>query len=465
MTTNFAKRAYDHGFPFDPIVRSLLDTDFYKILMHQFIYRNYFNTTVSFAVTNRTKTVLLVDDVDIDELRAQLDHVKTLKFQPNELIWLAGQRFYGQEGIFGKSYLDFLAHSFRLGNYKIEVERRGYEGQHVADKFDKLGAYEPTGQLVLTFAGTWVETTLWEIYALTIVNELRYRKKMRKMTLAQLDIMYARAKVKLYAKLERLNKECPELALSDFGTRRRHSYLWQEYAVLTARDVLGDKFVGTSNCFIAMTHGLDAKGTNAHELPMVVAALAKDDEELKNAQYRVLQQWQDDYRGALLVCLPDTFGTTQFLRDAPDWLADWTGYRPDSKKPIPAGEELISYLNHRMKDPMDKLALFSDGLDVRIDGFEPQGEDIVEIYNHFHGRVIDAYGWGTMLTNDFIGCHPVDPDEMKPISLVCKVKTANDRPAVKLSDNFNKATGPAEEVERYRRVFGTEGIHGAPVVV
>jgi len=458
--TNFPKRAYDHSFPFDPIVRSLLDTDFYKILMHQFIWRNYPNTNVTFAVTNRTKTIRLSDEIDIDELRAQLDHVRTLKFRQNELIWLAGQTFYGMSGIFGKGYLDYLRASFKLSDYTIE-----HEVDESITNPDHGPMHPPTGQYKITFHGLWMETTLWEIYALTIVNEMRYRGKMRKMNRSQLDIMYARAKVKLYAKLERLNSSCSELALSDFGTRRRHSYLWQEHAVLTAREVLGDKFVGTSNCYIAMTHGLEAKGTNAHELPMVIAALAKNDEQLKQAQYKVLQQWQDDYRGALLVCLPDTFGTTQFLRDAPEWLADWTGFRPDSKKPIPGGEELIDYWNYHSKKPTEKLVLFSDGLDVRIDGFEPQGEDIVEIYDHFHGRIRDGYGWGTMLTNDFIGCHPVNGDEMKPISLVCKVASADDRPAVKLSDNYSKAGGPPEEVERYRRVFGTEGQHGAPTLV
>jgi len=443
--TNFAKRAYDHSFPRDYIIRSLLDLDFYKMLMHQFIWRNYPNVDVEFSIINRTKTIQLGHEIDMDELREQLDHVRyNVKFMQNQLIWLAGQTFYGQTGIFSKGYLDYLRSSFKLSEYTLNKTL--------------------DGQIELRFHGKWIETTLWETYAMDIINEMRYRKKMRKMRPFELDIMYARAKVKLYAKLERLNT-LPELAISDFGTRRRHSFLWQEHCILTAREVLGDKFVGTSNCELAMKHGLEAKGTNAHELPMVLAALAKNETELKQSQYKVLQQWQDHYRGALLVALPDTFGTTQFLRDAPQWVADWTGFRPDSKKPIPGGEELISYWTDHMKNPAEKLVLFSDGLDVKIDGFEPQGEDIVEIYNHFHGRVIDAYGFGTMLTNDFIGCHPVNADEMKPISLVCKVSWVGDRPAVKLSDNYNKATGPAEEIERYRNTFGTDGIHGITVKV
>ena len=76
-----------------------------------------------------------------------------------------------------------------------------------------------------------------------------------------------------------------------------------------------------------------------------------------------------------------------------------------------------------------------------------------------------AYGWGTNATNDFRDCDPRREDLLDPLSLVCKVAAAGGRPAVKLSDNYNKATGPAEEVARYRRVFGTEGVAGAPVEV
>lgn len=461
-----AKRAYDHSFGFDPIVRTLADTDFYKLLMHQFIWRNFRDTDVSFKVTNRTKSVYLTDEVDMAELRRQLDHVQNLKWENNFLVWLAGNTFYGQEGIFSKDYLDYLRNSFRLSDYSLRADYDLVEhplagvGSFPADHKAK----QLNGQFVLTFTGSWVETTMWEIYALTIINELRYRKKMREMPKWRLDVMYSQAKVKLFRKLQRLDK-LEGLNLSDFGTRRRHSFLWQEYCVQMAGEILGPKFTGTSNAYLAFKHGLEAKGTNAHELPMVLAGLAETDDELRASQYRVLELWQNDYRGNLLVCLPDTFGTTQFLRDAPEWLADWTGFRPDSKEPIEGGEELISYWKEKGRDPKDKLILFSDGLDVAIDGFKPNGTDIVDVYNAFHGTVRDGYGWGTMLTNDFIGCDPAIPDNMKPISLVCKVSTVNGRSAVKLSDNYNKATGSVEEIERYRRVFGTEGQYGAPTLV
>src|SRR5690606_34250186 len=185
--------------------------------------------------------------------------------------------------------------------------------------------------------------------------------------------------------------------------------------------------------------------------------------------YEVLRKWQVEYRGNLLVFLPDTYGSTQFLEGAPYWVSHWTGARPDSKDPFTAGEELIAFWR-RMGIPAEtiasqKLILFSDGLDVHIPGFEPNGIDIPQLHAAFSGRVQVGFGWGTNLTNDFLACHPVQPDRLRAPSLVCKVETVNGRPAVKLSDNAAKAVGPPEEVDTYRRVFGGAGVENMPVLV
>lgn len=440
---DLAKRAFDQSFHIDPVVRSLLDTDFYKLLMGQFIYERFPDVHVTFGLTNRTRSVRLADIIPEEELQAQLDHVRGLRFQPNELIWLSGATFYGQERIFQPGFIDFLR-GLRLPDYDLRKD---------------------DGQYVLTFTGSWAQTTWWEIHALSIISELKSRAAHRQRSEMELDFLYAGAKAKLLAKLKRLNG-LDDLALSDFGTRRRHSFLWHEWVVLAMAQVLGDRFVGTSNAFLAMKHGLDAKGTNAHELPMVLAALATDDAALKASQYDLCQQWQDAYSGNLLVALPDTFGTTQFLKDAPTWMPlNWRGYRPDSKAPVEAGEEIIDWLRNYGVDPASRFVLFSDGLDVRIDGFEPHGEDIGEIHRHFEGRIGRAYGWGTNASNDFRGCDPRGGTLFDPISLVCKVTAAEGRPAVKLSDNFHKASGPPAEIARYRRVFGDEGVHGVPIQV
>ena len=152
--------------------------------------------------------------------------------------------------------------------------------------------------------------------------------------------------------------------------------------------------------------------------------------------------------------LPDTFGTEGFLRNAPDWLAAWTGIRIDSGDPVKGAEIAIRWWQDRGEDPRQKLVIFSDGLDV---------ERIEELHRTFAGRVKVSFGWGTMLTNDFRGLS--QGDALAPFSLVCKAVSANGRPTVKLSDNPNKAMGPADEIERYKRVFAVGCQVAQPVLV
>lgn len=425
MKTDIATRVYDHGWRLDPIVRSLLDTDFYKLLMLQMILQRHRDVHATFALFNRSRQVRLANIIDERELRDQLDHARTLRFSKKELIWLAGNSFYGRERMFTPEFIAWLA-DFRLPEYELQAR---------------------DGQYELRFAGSWAETTMWEIPALAIINELKGRMALRGKGRFALDIVYARAKAKLWEKVDRL-RGLPDLVLSDFGTRRRHSFLWQRWCVEALKEGLGDRFIGTSNVLLAMDSDLEAIGTNAHELPMVEAALADSDASLREAPFRVLDEWRQLYGGNLLVALPDAFGTAAFLRDAPDWVADWTGFRPDSAPPIAAGEQIIAWWKAHDRDPREKLLIFSDGMDVG---------SIEDVYRHFHGKVRMSFGWGTNLTNDFRGCDPDGGGGLDPISLVAKVVEANGRPAVKLSDNPAKASGDPAEIARYLRVFGGEG--------
>jgi nicotinate phosphoribosyltransferase len=282
---------------------------------------------------------------------------------------------------------------------------------------------------------------------------------MRAMTRFDLDVLYARAKAKLWSKVERLrvlNREGP-LRITDFGTRRRHGFLWQRWCVEALQEGLGDAFIGTSNIKHAMDTGVEAIGTNAHELPMVYAALANDDDELREAPYRVLADWANMYGGNLLVVLPDCFGTTSFLARAPDWVADWKGARPDSKSPLDAARELIAWWQGRGRDPREKLIVLSDAMDV---------DSIETATRALRGKTNLSIGWGTDLTNDFKGCAPAGVDgDLAAISLVCKVVEADGRATVKLSDNPNKVLGPPDEIARYIRVFGAEGMRASPILV
>ena len=432
-TTDIAKRVHDHTWKLDPIIRSLLDTDFYKLLMLQMIWGLYPDVQVTFSLYNRSRRVRIADEIDERELRDQLDHARTIRFTKKEMIWLAGNTFYGRAQIFEPEFLAWLK-DFQLPEYELRRE---------------------DGQYVLDFVGPWTHSTMWEIPALAIISELRSRAALRNYGRFNLDVIYARAKAKLWSKVERLAR-LPELRISDFGTRRRHSFLWHRWCVEALKEGLGDAFIGSSNVLLAMDSDLEAIGTNAHELPMVLGALAQNDEELRQAPYRVLQDWQKLYGGNLLIVLPDNFGTTSFLRNAPDWIAEWTGFRPNSAPPIEGGEQIIRWWRQKGQNPRDKLLVFSDALDV---------DTIEQAHRHFAGKVRMSFGWGTNLTNDFVDCAPRPNDGLRAISLVCKASRANGRPAVKLSDNPSKALGAPSEVARCLRVFGAEGRVEQPVTV
>ncbi|MDO8882217.1 MAG: nicotinate phosphoribosyltransferase [Pseudotabrizicola sp.] len=416
---DIATRVHNHKWKIDPIVRSLLDTDFYKLLMCQSVFRNRPDTTVTFSLINRTKSIRLADLIDEGELREQLDHIRTLRLSRGESTFLRGNTFYGKRQMFRPDFMDWFE-GLQLPPYHLE-------------KHD--------GQYELTFEGKWPEVMMWEIPALAVLMELRSRAVLRSMGKFELQVLYARAMTKLWAKIEKL-RQIDGLRLADFGTRRRHSFMWQDWAVQALIEGMEGKFIGTSNCLIAMRREVEAIGTNAHELPMVYSALANTDAELAQAPYQVLADWHEEHDGNLRIMLPDTYGTEGFLARAPEWLAKWTGIRIDSGDPATGAETAIRWWKERGEDPQGKLVIFSDGLDA---------DKIAELHAQFVGRVKVSFGWGTMLTNDFRGL--AENDALAPFSLVCKAVSANGRPTVKLSDNPNKAMGPPDEIARYKRVF------------
>jgi len=429
---DIATRVWNHKWKIDPIVRSLIDNDFYKLLMCQSVFRNKPDAQVRFSLINRAQDVPLAKLIDEGELREQLDHIRSLSLTRGESTYLRGNTFYGKRQMFRPDFMEWFE-NLRLPPYELT---------RVGDQYE------------LTFEGSWPEVMLWEIPALAVLMELRSRAVLGKMGKFELQVLYARATTKLWEKIERL-REAPGLKLADFGTRRRHSYLWQDWCVQAMLEGLGpDAFIGTSNVHIAMRRDIEAIGTNAHELPMVYSALAQTDEALAHAPYDVLSDWHDEHDGNLRIILPDTYGTKGFLERAPDWLAGWTGIRIDSGDPATAAETAINWWKSRGEDPTKKLVIFSDGLDV---------DKILELHAQFSGRVRPSFGWGTLMTNDFRGL--TSGDALAPFSMVCKAVSANGSPTVKLSDNPRKAMGPADEIERYKRVFGVGDQDEMEVVV
>ena len=180
--TDIARRVYDHAWKLDPIIRSLLDTDFYKLLMLQMIHGLHPDVQATFTLVNRNLRIRLAEEIDEIELREQLDHARTIRLSKKEMIWLAGNTFYGRRQIFAPDFLAWFE-DFQLPEYELRKE---------------------DGQYILNFAGPWTHTTMWEIPALAIVNELRSRAALKGLGQFELDVLYARAKAKLWSKIERL---------------------------------------------------------------------------------------------------------------------------------------------------------------------------------------------------------------------------------------------------------------------
>jgi len=398
------------------IINSLMDVDFYKFTMGQMIFFYFFYLHVTFGFTNRTKDIRLPENLDIKELERQLDHARTLRFNRTEIHYLRGTNEFGDR-MFQEPYLQFLEQRLALTPYELKVI---------------------DGGLYLRFSGPWAVVTYWETIALSIINELYTRQHMKGLSRSDRHAVIAEGERRLREKIALL-KMHPEVVFTDFGTRRRFSRDWQDYVIRTTVEELPDtQFLGTSNAWMAMKHGILPMGTSAHELPMVIAAfLGLTDEHLLNSQQVVNTAWWNLYGHGLSIALPDTFGSDAFFRSAgKEWARDWKGSRHDSGDPFEYGEKKLRFYEGYGVDPREKMVIFSDGLKVPL---------MIALTRHFMDRIKVSHGIGTHWTFDM---------GLRTISIVIKAIEVDGRPTVKLSDNLEKAIGPPEEVARYKRVFG-----------
>lgn len=398
------------------IITSLLDTDFYKFTMGQLVFHRYKDIPVKYAFINRTSGIPLADLVSEEDLRRELDHVRTLRFNNSDLHYLRGTNEYS-ERMFKEDYLQFLK-TFELPPYRLMRSNSSY---------------------FLEFSGKWSEAIYWETFALSIMNELYCRAKLSMLSRFDQETVYAEGKMKLAWKI-RLLREHGRITFCDFGTRRRFSNEWHDSVVRTLTEEMSARqFLGTSNVYLAMKYGLMPMGTSAHELFMVMSGIMHgSDEEIRASHKKVLQDWWDEYGWGLSIYLPDTYGTDFGLRDfEPYQAAAWKGVRQDSGDPYVFGEfKVIPFYRGLGIDLREKIIVFSDGLEETA---------MIKLHDHFSGRVRCTFGWGTNLTNDF---------RFSPLSLIVKPVKACGHGVVKLSDNIAKATGKPKDIELFKKIFG-----------
>jgi len=401
----------------DHIIESLLDTDFYKFTMGQIVFDKYPGVPVTYALKNRTANISLATHVREADVRAELDHVRNMRFTEDECTYLRSIVFSGKP-LFSERYLDFLQ-NVQLPSYDVRVAHDNYE---------------------ITVKGNWAEAIYWETFILSIINELYYRSLTQNVQ-GKSDAPWEEGLERLERKIALIKAE-PRIVFSDFGTRRRFSRAWQDALIgKLSREVAPRQFSGTSNVFFARKYSLAPIGTMAHEMFMVMSGVMHDSDTTIYASHnRVLQDWWDYYDFDLSIALTDTYGNDFFFRNlSPDHARNLKGLRQDSGDPIAFGEKAIRFYENCGIDPREKIIVFSDGLDI---------ESIYRLTEHFSGRIKVTFGWGTNLTNDL---------GFGALSLVVKVVESCGHGAVKLSDNLAKAIGSPEDIDRFKRIFGYTG--------
>ncbi|MCQ2520664.1 MAG: nicotinate phosphoribosyltransferase [Lachnospiraceae bacterium] len=384
------------------IITSLLETDAYKFSMGQAIYHQFsdYKTTWSFKCRN-TDTVFTAEM--IDEIKRQIKLYCDLRFTEEELEYLNKIKW-----IKG-SYLDFL----RLWKPRYEDFIFGTDA--------------PCG-LTIETKGTWLNTSLYEIPTLAIVNEVYFRMAYNYGELIE------SFKEKLNEKIQKLESgEFTIGAFSEFGLRRRLSGEAQELAVkaLSSKKYPGSTFVGTSNVYLAKKYNITPVGTMAHEWLMCVGQ-GNHKHNPAYSNWYALDAWVKEYGVLNGTALTDAITTDCFLKDFQLTYATlFSGVRHDSGDPVEWGEKMIDHYKSLDIDPTSKTLLFSDSLNF---------EKATAIYRHFSGRAKVAFGIGTYLAND---------TKVPPLNIVMKTTACNGMDVAKISDVPGKGMCKNPDYEHY----------------
>ena len=378
-----------------PIITSLLETDQYKFNMGNVIFKKFNNYTTTWTFKCRNTDVFFTEEM-VQEIRDQFDYFCNLRFTDEELNWLKTNLPWLSEGYI--NYLKFW-HPIR---------------SEVSINENNIIPYNNCG-LAIEAKGTWLNTSMYEIAILAIVNETYFSLKhdMKKLV----SSFYTKTEYKL----EDLVTHRSELGVfSEFGLRRRLSKDTHDWLINTLCDYKDYGFVGTSNVYLAKKYNVKAVGTQAHEYIMAVGqGNPRHDKAYSN--YYAMRAWVDEYKTLNGIALTDTISTDCFLKDFDLTYATlFSGVRHDSGDPIEWGEKIIKHYKGLNIDPNTKTLLFSDSLNF---------EKATKIYNYFKDKCKVAFGIGTFLACDTF---------VKPLNIVMKVTECNGFPVAKISDCVGK---------------------------
>lgn len=377
----------------DRIINSLLETDAYKFSMGQAIYHQFsdYKTTWSFKCRNSD---VQFTAAMVEEIREQIRAYCELRFTEEELAYLENIKW-----IKG-SYVDFLRlwHP-RYEDFVIEAGR------------------EESGGLKIETRGTWLNTSMYEIPTLAIVNEVYFR------TAYDYGALMESFRQKLAEKVGWLESGKYRIGnFSEFGLRRRLSAEAQELAVqeLSKGSYPGSCFVGTSNVYLAKKYGILPVGTMAHEWIMCVGQ-GNHKHNPAYSNWYALDAWVKEYGVLNGIALTDAITTECFLKDFQlTYSTLFSGVRHDSGDPYAWGDKMIRHYEELGIDPKTKTLLFSDSLDF---------ERAHALQKYFENRSRVAFGIGTYISNDT--CVPA-------LNIVMKTTLCNGMDVAKISDTPGK---------------------------
>ncbi|MCQ2467834.1 MAG: nicotinate phosphoribosyltransferase [Clostridia bacterium] len=386
----------------EPIISSLLETDAYKFSMGQAIYHQFSDYKTTWSFKCRNADVKFTPEM-VDEIKRQIKLYCDLRFTEEELEYLHNIKW-----IKG-SYCDFL----RLWKPRF-------------DDFS-FGTDAPCG-LTIETRGTWLNTSMYEIPTLAIVNEVYFRMAY------DYDELYASFVERLNAKVDKLAKGEYELgAFSEFGLRRRLSAQAQETAVMALANhkYPTSTFVGTSNVYLAKKYGITPVGTMAHEWIMCVGQ-GNHKHNPAYSNWYALDAWVKEYGVLNGTALTDAITTDCFLEDFQLTYATlFSGVRHDSGDPYAWGDKMIEHYKELGIDPKSKMLLFSDSLDF---------DRATAIHKYFKDKIKVAFGIGTFIAND---------TKVPALNIVMKTTACNGMDVAKISDVPGKGMCKSPEYEHY----------------
>ncbi|WP_225759146.1 nicotinate phosphoribosyltransferase [Leclercia sp. Marseille-Q4284] len=369
-----------------PVLHTLLDTDAYKLHMQQAVFHHYHDVQVAAEFRCRGDDLL---GIYADAIREQVDAMQHLHLQDDEFQWLSGLPFFKED------YLQWLR-NFRYDPTQVQISN-------------------DNGKLHIRLEGPWREVIMWEVPLLAVISELVHRFRSPEASVEQ-ALATLENKLVDFAQLTE-SLDMSRFRLMDFGTRRRFSREVQQ--AIVERLQQEPWFVGTSNYDLARRLSLTPMGTQAHEWFQAHQQISP---ELATSQRAALAAWLDEYPDQLGIALTDCITMDAFLRDfGPEFATAYQGLRHDSGDPLEWGEKAIAHYQKLGIDPMSKVLVFSDNLDL------PKA---VGLYRHFSSRINLGFGIGTRLTCDI--------PQVKPLNIVIKLVECNGKPVAKLSDSPGK---------------------------